>query len=96
MKCKQRFIKFLAVLMLAFAAVNLGLTTMNERETTQHISYGIPHENASFAVSEFNRTSNPLAYLFQILFILFIISPPLIVILLFLIWKELKARNNLK
>jgi hypothetical protein len=40
--------------------------------------------------------SNPLQYLFQIMFILFFISPPLIVILLFLIWKELKNRNKMK
>ncbi len=40
--------------------------------------------------------SNPLAYLFQILFILFIISPPLIVLMLFLIWRELKTRNKLR
>lgn len=40
--------------------------------------------------------SNPMQSLFQILFILFIISPPLIVLMLFLIWKELKKRNKLK
>lgn len=39
---------------------------------------------------------NPLPHLFQIMFILFFISPPLIVILLFLIWKELKNRNRMK
>lgn len=37
---------------------------------------------------------DPLARLFQIIFILFFISPPIIAILLFLIWKELKARND--
>jgi len=42
------------------------------------------------------NASEPLARLFQILFILFIISPPLIVVLLYLIWKELKARNKMK
>jgi hypothetical protein len=36
------------------------------------------------------------ARLFQILFFLFIISPPLIVVLLYLIWQELKARNEMK
>ena len=39
---------------------------------------------------------DPLARLFQILFILFIISPPLIVVLLYLIWQELKERNKMK
>lgn len=40
--------------------------------------------------------SNPLFYLFQILFWLFFISPPIIVILLILIWRELKERNRMK
>lgn len=40
--------------------------------------------------------SDPMESLFRILFILFIISPPLIVFLLFLIWRELKARNRMK
>lgn len=44
----------------------------------------------------FMMASNPMQYLFQILFILFIISPPLIVLMLILIWKELKKRNKLK
>jgi hypothetical protein len=37
-----------------------------------------------------------LARLFQILFFLFIISPPLIVVMLYLILKELRARNKMK
>lgn len=37
-----------------------------------------------------------MQYLFQILFFLFIISPPLIVVMLYLIWKELKEKNKLK
>ena len=41
-------------------------------------------------------TAHPVQYLFQILFFLFIISPPLIVVMLYLIWKELKDRNKLK
>ena len=40
--------------------------------------------------------AHPMQYLFQILFFLFIISPPLIVVLLYLIWQELKERNKLK
>jgi len=50
----------------------------------------------AFTVSQLGQTSEPLSYLFQLLFILFIISPPLIVVLLFLIWKELKDRNKMK
>jgi hypothetical protein len=41
-----------------------------------------------------NQTSNPMDRIFQLIFILFFISPPLIVILLFMIWRELKARNE--
>lgn len=47
---------------------------------------------ASFAY----HPNHLIARLFQILFILFIISPPLIVVLLYLIWKELKERNKMK
>lgn len=46
--------------------------------------------------SYFYNASEPFARLFQILFILFMISPPLIVVLLYLIWKELKSRNKMK
>lgn len=42
------------------------------------------------------NAANPLAYLFQIMFILFFISPPIIAVMLFLIWKELKAKNKMK
>lgn len=41
-------------------------------------------------------SENLLPYLFQIMFILFLISPPIIAFLLFLIWRELKSRNKLK
>ena len=37
-----------------------------------------------------------LPRLIQIMFILFLISPPIIAFLLFLIWRELKSRNKLK
>lgn len=40
--------------------------------------------------------SHPLAFLFQIMFILFLISPPIIALMLFCIWKELKKRNDLR
>lgn len=40
--------------------------------------------------------SSPLAFLFQIMFILFFISPPIIAFMLFLIWKELRERNKMK
>ena len=48
-------------------------------------------------ISQFSyHAADPIARLFQLLFILFIISPPLVVVLLFLIWKELKERNKMK
>jgi membrane protease YdiL (CAAX protease family) len=51
----------------------------------------------SFGVLLFGSdASEPSARLFQILFFLFIISPPLIVVLLYLIWQELKTRNKMK
>lgn len=58
------------------------------------VSFTAPVELLS--LSQFGFTFEPLARLFQILFILFIISPPLIVVLLFLIWQELKERNKMK
>jgi membrane protease YdiL (CAAX protease family) len=42
------------------------------------------------------NASEPFARLFQILFFLFIISPPLMVVMLYLIWKELKTRRKMK
>lgn len=45
---------------------------------------------------QFPIAFHPMQFLFKILFMLFFISPPLIVVLLFLIWKELKERNKLK
>jgi len=41
-------------------------------------------------------SSNPMDRIFQLIFILFFISPPLIVLLLFLIWREMKERNRMK
>lgn len=58
------------------------------------VSFTVPFE--LFNVSQFGFTSHLFARLFQLLFILFIISPPLIVVLLYLIWKELKKRNDMK
>lgn len=45
---------------------------------------------------QFPLAAHPMEYLFRLLFILFIISPPLVVLFLYLIWKELKNRNKLK
>ena len=58
------------------------------------INFTAPFE--IFNLTQFGIASDLLARLFQLLFILFIISPPLIVVLLFLIWQELKQRNKMK
>jgi ATP-dependent Zn protease len=50
----------------------------------------------SLKLSESPATSDPFEMLFRIMFILFFISPPLIVLMLFLIWCELKKRNRMK
>ena len=93
MKCKAKFINFLVVLVIGFVGFSLFMTGMRE----VGLQSELPQNSLEiFGISTISLTSNPLAYLFQILFILFIISPPLIVVMLFLIWKELKERNRLK
>ncbi|MBS1796504.1 MAG: hypothetical protein JSS81_21825 [Acidobacteria bacterium] len=107
MCCKGSFIKVFIVLLLGFTAINFMTAGKNdllphvERTRDIHVSnpgyYPVPElPSSSLAVGPTVTQSEPLAYLFQILFILFIASPPLIVVLLFLIWRELKARNRMK
>ena len=59
------------------------------------VSFIAPFEPSGIEVFGYHAV-HPIARLFQLLFILFIISPPLIVVLLYLIWKELKERNKMK
>jgi len=89
MKCKGKFIKLSAILLLGFIAVNLFLTGMGNTLTGSGLQ-------PAYEVAGMSLTSEPLVYLFRILFILFIISPPLIVLMLVLIWKELRAQNKMK
>lgn len=107
MNCKQSFIKLSAILLIAVAALNLSLMKTNEDYSQQAIyerSYAqsenyapVPPSAELLGVIKTNQTtSSPMAYLFQLLFILFLISPPIIAIYLCLIWKELKKRNELK
>ncbi len=105
MKCKVKFIKMFALLTLGLAALNLSLTRMDKAVTYNELErnslYCIPHNAPAvpgemLRISDYNRPSEPLDRVFQIIFILFFISPPLIVILLFLIWRELKAKNRMK
>lgn len=99
MNCKEKFIKLFAVLILAIVALSFSF---------QGPEYAVNPEPAHFipdcqyvrghfiecrsSIDE--QISNPMERIFQIIFILFFISPPLIVILLFLIWTELKKRNE--
>ena len=58
-------------------------------------SYNAENLRDTIALTVLNGSaSNPMDRIFQIIFILFFISPPLIVILLFLIWCELRKRNE--
>lgn len=101
---KGKFAKIFIALLFAGIAINLSMVGMDSavkhNELERKISCFPTNEPAppsSYVFSEFNETaSNPLAYLFQLIFILFFISPPIIAVLLFLIWKELKERNKLK
>ena len=106
MKCKAKFIKLFAVLFLGFVALNLSLTGMKEAvnpNKAEFVSDSRYLNNGHFLPQEvWGNTSNnqasepPIVYVFRILFILFIISPPLIVLMLVLIWKELRERNRMK
>lgn len=65
------------------------------------LSYNSVNPTNTIAISEAPSRSSVLSNdllprLFQIMFILFFISPPIIAFLLFLIWRELKSRNKLK
>lgn len=107
MKCKGKFINIFTVLLIGLVALNLSFTAMDNavthKELEKNVFNCIPQSELSMPsdmfrveLSETRQMSEPLAYLFQIIFILFFISPPLIVLMLFLIWKELKERNRLK
>ena len=102
MKCKQRFIRLFAAITLAVAAVSFS-TTVPPNESQRNVfseltsETSAPLNHTTFGVTEFSQTaSHPLAFLFQILFLLFLISPPIIALMLCLIWKELKERNKMK
>ena len=107
MKCKQRFIRMIAIVTFASAALSFSMTGVND--TVPHLESqesslseltrgtSAPLNQAEFGIIEISQTaSQPLVYLFQLLFFLFLISPPIIALMLFLIWKELKARNEMK
>ena len=102
----NKWLKLIGIFVLVkilFLSAALGL--FQSRENTNEIVFDQAIERVN--KSDINEVhinteelaimeSNPLAYLFQLLFILFLISPPLIVLMLCLIYKELKKRNDLK
>lgn len=104
MKFEMTPMKICVVLILGIVTFGLMLSSIDSAVIDyerQHTISCFPKHSPSapgeLFVSTISQTANePLVRLFQILFILFIISPPLIVVLLFLIWKELKTGNKLK
>ena len=102
MKCKGQFINLVAVIVIALGALSLSFTGMNSAvnpnqaqfvSDSRALNYGHYLPREAWQSSD-NQISNPMDRIFQVIFILFFISPPLIVLLLFLIWRELKARNE--
>lgn len=105
MKFKMTPTKIFAVLLLgivtfSFTMSSLDAAITNYERQNNHLSdlpNHLPDSSNESLISQISGTeSQPLAYLFQILMILFVISPPTIAILLFLIWRELKIRNKMK
>lgn len=106
MKCRGKFAKFFGVLVIGLVALGFSYSGANEALNPQSAHY-IPAceslrdsysllDTRECTSSNEGAASDPLVYLFRILFILFIISPPLIVLMLVLIWKELREKNRLK
>jgi hypothetical protein len=104
MKFKMTPFKVCAAMIFAVVTFGLSLssldTALTRYEKRNNLSSSFTFEEYSPSgcfVSEISQpTPDPLARLFQLMFILFIISPPIIALMLFLIWKELKARNKMK
>jgi hypothetical protein len=106
MKLKGKFVKAFAFLVLGCAAISLSLTATDNsvihRELEKQTWSCLPSQSrqspsvisASFPLN--GTKSELLARLFQVMFILFFISPPIIAFMLFLLWKELKERNKMK
>ncbi len=104
MKCKGKFFNLFAILVIGMFLIGFTSTGINnavDPKKAQFVSDSICLNDGHCVPREVwgnsdLRTSNPMDRVFQIIFILFIISPPLIVLLLFLIWRELKTRNKLR
>lgn len=107
MKCKETVVKLFAVFLFGIVAVNFGVWAMDSAVTHNEIEKNIfscfPAHSLAAAPSEMilqSAASRPPSAitirLFQLMFILFFISPPVIAVMLYLIWKELKKRNDLR
>ncbi len=107
MKFEMIPIKIVAALILGIAAFSFALSYIDRAASRcSELQAGSPDALVSRPCSmretsrnllEMNRPNSELmARLFQLMFILFFISPPVIALMLFLIWKELKKRNDLK
>ena len=106
MRCKGKFINLFAFLVIGMFLIGFSLTGVNDAVNPRKAHFSPPCESLSDSLSLLDmrectpsiteRTSNPMHRIFQIIFILFFISPPLIVILLFMIWCELRKRNEHK
>ena len=108
MKISTKIKRFIAGCLLASVAIGFSLQSIDAIFYNMWNAppgfYCFPSSNPSLTqpsttpviLYEFQGESEPMAYLFQLLFILFLISPPLMVLLLFCIWKELKEKNSLK
>lgn len=102
MCCKNKFaVKFVALLFVAVGISSIlsgadDAVTSNGLAVNHWSCFSIHAPTPPSQMMFHSSSSEPLAQLFQILFILFIISPPIIVVLLILIYRELKSRNKLK
>lgn len=107
MKLKERNKRILTACLMGMFVIGFSLTSIEQfvRPLESKSATCMPGEIESFNNKPFEliggyeikeTTSHPLAFLFQIMFILFLISPPIIALMLFCIWKELKKRNDLK
>ncbi len=106
MNLRKNVIKAFAFFVLGVAAISLSITAMDNSVVHHELekqklscfpsqNYQTPNViSANFPLT--GTKSELLARLFQVMFILFFISPPIIAIMLFLIWKELKERNKMK
>lgn len=80
MKSNCKFLYALA----AFVTIKLFFLSIVFSADSDIFGYGI------------STAADPFELFFRLMFFLFFLSPPLIVIFLYLIWKELKQRNKLK